>query len=379
MTIPHPLPRQPTTGLQIPCKFKVAPLRHVPPPQGPPAPFISGVTHFQIFALQRMSSSSSSFVGVLFAVSAFCVFGLIPVYFKQLGDVPVIQIALHRFFWTFPETLLILIATGQAKAFFVQAFTRSNFILYGLSALSLAASTMVFVWAVHAGYILEISLGAFLNPLTMVVVGCGFLGERLRRSQVVAVAFAAIGISIFTVSYGRFPWIAILLTMGDGAYAYLKKKAPLSSLHSLALESALLFPFCLAGLVVLEVQGQGAFGHANLSTNLLLVGTGVMTILPLFLLVSAMQRTPLYSIGLFANISPTIQFLVSVFVYHEPFSTSKLIGFVFLWVSIGVFALDSIVAYKASLRADEADVEKGVVTPHNNDVPATGFTKVVDA
>ncbi|ETW05082.1 protein RarD [Aphanomyces invadans] len=288
-------------------------------------------------------------LGIFFGIAAMCIFGVVPIFYKALDNVPVVQIALHRFTWTFPETMLIVLVLGQSKSFYKQAFTQSNFILYGGSAASMGASTILLIWAVNAGYLLEVSLGAFLNPVTMAIFGIGFLKERLSRWQVVSVVLATIGVGIFTVAYGKFPWVAILLTIGDGVYALFKKKAPLTPLHGLALESGILFPICLVGTITLEAQGTGVFTHGLVQTDVLLVASGVMTIVPLLLLVAAMQMTPLYIMGLISNIAPTIQFILGVVVYKEPFSTTKLIGFVFLWVSMAVFGLDSFWAYKAAL------------------------------
>ncbi|ETV86875.1 protein RarD [Aphanomyces astaci] len=312
-------------------------------------------------------------LGVVFGISAFCLFGIVPVYYKSLDNVPAVQIALHRFTWTFPETMLLVLVCGQTKSFYKQAFTKSNFLLYAGSGMSMGASTVLLIWAVNSGYLLEVSLGAFLNPVTMVVVGVGLLKEKLRRWQVVSVALATIGVGIFAVAYGKFPWVAILLTIGDGIYSLFKKKAPLTPLHGLALESGIMFPFCLAGTIILESQGLGVFSHGLLQTDLLLVGTGIMTIIPVLLLVAAMQITPLYVMGLMSNLTPTIQFILGVAVYHEPFSMTRLTGFLFLWVSMAVFGLDSYWAYKESL----ADKHKGIATPHSDeytvDVENGGF------
>ncbi|KAF0698718.1 Aste57867_10672 [Aphanomyces stellatus] len=310
-----------------------------------------------------MSTPSAS-LGVIYGVAAYSIFGIVPVYYKLLADVPPVQVALHRFTWTFPETMLLVILLGQTKEFLKTALTKANFILYAGSATSMACSTVLMIWAVSHGYLLEVSLGAFLNPITMVVIGVGLLKERLRKWQVVSVALAAIGIGIFAVAYGKFPWVAVLLTTGDGVYSLFKKKQPLNALHGMALESGILFPFCLAGVLYIEGLHEGIFGHLSLQTDLLLVGNGVMTIVPVILLVASTQITPLYVMGLISNISPTIQFLMGVFVYHEPFSMTKLVGFVFLWVSMALFALDSFWAYKES-KAVKCIDGSDVTTPRD--------------
>ncbi|KAF0698719.1 Aste57867_10673 [Aphanomyces stellatus] len=317
---------------------------------------------------------STASLGVIYGITSYFFFGIVPVYYKLLNNVPAVQIALHRFTWTFPETFLIVIALGQTKQFVDQALTRANILLYIGSALTIGGSTIAVIWAVNAGYLLEVSLGAFLNPITFVIIGVILFKERLRKWQVVSVALAAIGVGIFAIAYGKFPWVAILLTCIDGSYSVWKKKQPLSALHGLALEALILFPFCVAGLIYMETSDQGVFTHIDIKTDILLVGNGVMTILPIVFLVAATQITPLYVMGLISNIAPTIQFILGVFVYHEPFSTTKLIGFIFLWFSMGVFALDSFWANKETKKSDKSIA----TTPKDDDIDMEKGFEYVD-
>ncbi|KAF0700523.1 Aste57867_8962 [Aphanomyces stellatus] len=302
-----------------------------------------------------------SSMGTLFGLTAFSIYGFVPVYYNQLTAVPVIQIGLHRFAWTFVSSVSMILVLRQHKAFVAQAWTFSNVILYGTSAACLGSSTLLTVWAIHAGYILEVSLGAFLNPITFCLLGMVFLNERLRRWQLVSVALTLMGVGIFTVAYGRFPWVAVLLSLCDGVYGLVKKRAPLTPLHGLAMESGILFPFCIAGLIVLEAQKRGAFAHIDVTTDVLLAGTGVLTIVPLLLFIVAIQTAHLSGIGIISNVSPTIQFLLGVFVYHESCSMTKLIGFVFLWISMIIFIADSFTASKQFVEKANDDDERSTI------------------
>ncbi|RHX97308.1 hypothetical protein DYB25_005383 [Aphanomyces astaci] len=319
-------------------------------------------------------------IGILYGVTSFTLFGVMPVYYKFLSTVPAFQIALQRFTWTLPWTFMLLLALRQHKIFAREAFTKANLALYSITAGLVAASTLLVIWAVNSGYLLEVSLGAFLNPITIVTFGVVVLKEKLRLWQVVAVACAAIGVGIFAIAYGKFPWVAMLLTTIDGSYSYVKKKAPLTPLHGMVLESLLMFPVGVVGVVVLEAQGASVLGHVSTQTDVLLIGTGIFANLPLVFLVAATQLAPLYVIGLIANLAPTIQFFFGVFVYNEPFTTTTLVGFCFLWLSMGVFAVDSFRDYKKSLLPSSASQDGAVLvvvvaSPHK-DTDDNSFTGV---
>ena len=183
----------------------------------------------------------------------------------------------------------------------------------------------------------ETSLGYFINPLLSVLLGVLFLREKLRPWQWVPIGLAAIGVIYVAFSYGQFPWIALTLAISFGLYGLVKKMAPLGSLYGLTLETGLLFLPAVVFLVFMEGQGQGAFLHSPAVSNLLMVGAGLVTTVPLLMFASAAQRIPLSMVGILQYITPTLQFILGVFLYREPFNLSLLIGFSIVWLALLIF------------------------------------------
>jgi chloramphenicol-sensitive protein RarD len=210
-------------------------------------------------------------------------------------------------------------------------------LIYLGSAILLTLNWLIYVWAVNSGFIIETSLGYFINPLLSVLLGVVFLHERLRPWQYIAIGLAAIGVIYVAVSYRAFPWIALALAVSFGLYGLVKKIAPLGSLYGLTLETGLVFIPAMVYLSLMDRQGTGAFLHTSLSQNLLMIGTGVITTVPLLMFASAAQSIPLSMVGILQYIAPTLQFLIGVFVYREPFNLSLFIGFSFVWVALIIF------------------------------------------
>jgi chloramphenicol-sensitive protein RarD len=198
----------------------------------------------------------------------------------------------------------------------------------------------IYVWSVTAGYIVECSLGYFINPLFSVLLGVVFLRERLRPFQWVSIGLAAAGVAYLTIAYGRLPWIALSLAFTFGLYGLIKKKAPLNSLNGLTLETGILFVPGLTFLVYVNWTGQGAFLHAGLSSDLLMVGAGLITTIPLLFFASAAQRIPLTTIGVLHYITPTLQLLLGVLVYKEAFSATQVLGFGVVWIALIIFCVE---------------------------------------
>jgi len=204
----------------------------------------------------------------------------------------------------------------------------------------------VYVWAVNADYIVETSLGYFINPLLSMLMGVIFLHERLRIAQWIPVGLAAIGVGYLTFVYGRLPWIALVLAFSFATYGLIKKLAPLGSLYGLTLETGILFLPALIYLIFTEVNGTGAFLHDTTPVNILLVGAGVVTTIPLLMFASAAQRIPLTMIGVLQYIAPTIQFALGVFLYKEPFDHAHLVGFSIVWVALVIFWVENYLAHR---------------------------------
>ena len=275
--------------------------------------------------------------GVLYGIGAYILWGFFPIYWKWLQAVPAIQIISHRIIWSFVLLALILFVTRQWRSFRSAAFSRRVVLIYLASAILLSINWLTYVWAVNAGFVIETSLGYFINPLLSVLLGVLFLREKLRPWQWVPIGLAAIGVIYVAFSYGQFPWIALTLAVSFGLYGLVKKMAPLGSLYGLTLETGLLCLPAVIFLLVMEGQGQGAFLHSPSVSNLLMIGAGLVTTVPLLMFSSAAQRIPLSMVGILQYITPTLQFILGVFVYHEPFNLSLLIGFSIVWLALLIF------------------------------------------
>ncbi len=281
--------------------------------------------------------------GVLYAIGAYLIWGLFPVYWTQLENVPALQIIGHRITWSFILLLLALVISGRVGAFRSELRPRT-IAIYLAAALLIGTNWFIYVWAVTHGFVVEASLGYFINPLFSIILGTIFFGERLRPAQWAAIGLAAIGVVYLTFSYGSLPWIALLLAATFGLYGLVKKTAPLGSFFGLTLETGLLFLPAIAYLVACELLGSGAFLHSGTFRDGLMVGAGLVTTVPLLLFAAALPRVPLSTIGLLQYMNPTLQFLLGVFVYHEPFTHDRLIGFGFVWLGLALFWAESLIA-----------------------------------
>lgn len=196
---------------------------------------------------------------------------------------------------------------------------------------------------VNSGFIVETSLGYFINPLVNVVLGVLIFKERLRPGQWAAVVLAALGVLFLTAVYGRPPWIALTLAFSFGFYGVLKKKVQLPALEGLSLETGLLFVFALSFLLWRAVNGNGSFGHSDVTTDLLLIGTGIITAVPLLSFAAAAHLIPLSLMGIMQYIAPTFQFMIGVFIFDEPFSPQLLVGFSIIWTALALYTLEGVV------------------------------------
>ena len=227
--------------------------------------------------------------------------------------------------------------------------------VYLATGLLLSVNWLIYVWGVNEGYIVETSLGYFINPLLSVLLGVVFLRERLRLAQWLPISLAAAGVVYLTFTYGRLPWIALSLALSFGLYGLVKKLAPLGSLHGLTLETGMVFIPAAGYLLWAELGGEGHFLHDGLATDLFLMGAGVVTTIPLLMFASAVQRIPLTMIGLMQYIAPTIQFLIGVLVYKEPFDQTRLLGFSLVWVALVLFWAEGFWAHHSQPAMAPAD------------------------
>jgi chloramphenicol-sensitive protein RarD len=285
--------------------------------------------------------------GMWYAVGAYVLWGLFPIYWKWLLHVPASQLLAHRILWSFVSLVITVTLLREWRSLSREVLRPKVFAIYSVAAILVGINWFTYVWGVNAGFIVETSLGYFINPLISVLMGVIFLRERLRPRQWVPVGLAAAGMLYLTFTYGSLPWIALTLAFSWATYGLIKKTSPLESLPGLTLEAGLLLVPMLAYLGYVEMIGRGVFLHQGILSDVLIVGTGLVTAVPLLLFASAVRRIPLSLIGILQYIAPTLQFLIGVLVYKEPFTVNKLIGFSLVWLALVIFGVESFLTHRA--------------------------------
>jgi chloramphenicol-sensitive protein RarD len=289
--------------------------------------------------------------GTLHALGAYLLWGFLPIYWKAIHNVSAPQILTNRIVWSFAMLAIIITLRKDWPVLRQAVSNRRTLGMFFIASCLLSVNWLTYIWGVNAGFIVETSLGYFINPLISVLLGVVFLREKLRPWQWLPVGLAGAGVAYLTLSYGQLPWIALVLAFTFGLYGLVKKTAPLGSLHSVSLETAILFLPCLGYLWMAERAGTGALGHSSALTNLLLVGTGVATSTPLLMFGAAARRIPLSTLGILQYIAPTCQFLLGTLVYNEPFTMSNLVGFVLIWTALLVYTLEGVLVRRKTALA----------------------------
>lgn len=278
--------------------------------------------------------------GVLFGIGAYVLWGMFPLYWKMLQHVPAIQLIAHRILWSFILLIVFIVVLGRREKFLASIKQPRILWIYSASALLISTNWLVYVWAVNHEYIVETSLGYFINPLISVLLGVVFMRERLRPLQWLPVFLAAGGVVYLTLQYGKLPWISLVLAFSFGIYGLVKKIAPLNSVNGLTLETGILGIPALLLLVISEVNGEGAFLNTGMESDLLMVGAGVATTIPLLMFSSAAQLIPLSLVGILQYIAPTLQLLLGVIVYGEPFTKVQWVGFGMVWIALLIYTIE---------------------------------------
>jgi chloramphenicol-sensitive protein RarD len=285
--------------------------------------------------------------GLPYAISAYLIWGFVPVYFKLLSHVPSIAILAQRVLWSIPLLLVIMGLRKQLSEFAAIFRHRTHLRNLFASATLIAINWLIYIWAVSTDHILAASLGYYLNPLVNVLLGRLFLGERLRPLQMAAVAVAAIGVAILIGDALDTLWVSVSLAFSFGLYGLIRKVTPVGSVPGLAIETTLLAPLALGAVFWYAQAGTGGFGD-DLTTSSLLILAGVITAVPLLMFATAARRMSYASLGFVQYIAPSIAFLLGVYAYGEPLSTTKLACFVIIWTSIAIFCADAIKTYRAA-------------------------------
>ncbi|WP_343587820.1 EamA family transporter RarD [Herbaspirillum sp.] len=279
---------------------------------------------------------------MLYAISSFLLWGLFPLYFKMLKEIPSLDIVVHRLFWSFIFLTVVLVWRRQ-WAWLKQAAQQPRVLLgFLFSALLLSGNWVLYVWAVNAGRIVDTSLGYFMSPLVSVVLGYLILKERMRPLQWLAVILALGAVLWLTIANGSLPWIGLIIAVTFGLYGLLRKTAQLGALEGLSLETLMLLPLVLVVLGIDTWRGSNSFVGASAGAQLLLVLSGPVTVVPLLLFAQAARRIPLSLLGLLQYISPTIQLLTGVLLYGESFAGDRAIGFSVIWLALAVYSAEGL-------------------------------------
>jgi chloramphenicol-sensitive protein RarD len=282
--------------------------------------------------------------GIAYAALAYLAWGLFPLYFKQIAQVPSLEVVMHRTLWCLVFMLGVL--AFMKRWAWLRELRQSPKVLaaFMLSALLLSVNWLVYVWAVQTDHVLDASLGYFINPLVNVALGYVFLHERPRRLQWISVGLAGAGVLWLTLQTGRLPWVALVLAISFGFYGLLRKIAKLGTLEGLTLETLMLTPIALAALSWWTWTGQSAIAAAvnqgETTTMGWLLFAGPLTAIPLLLFAAGARRIPMATLGLLQYISPSIQFMLGVWLYHEPLQASRLLGFALIWTALLIYSVE---------------------------------------
>ena len=289
--------------------------------------------------------------GIALGLTAYAIWGVMPLYFKLLASVQPSEIVAHRILWSL--VLLGLLATVWRRWGAIRAALGSGRLLLTLivTACLIAVNWLVYIYAIVSGHVLEGSLGYYLNPLVNVLFGVLLLKERLTRIQVFACLLAAGGVGVMAAGAGSGLWISVTLALSFASYGFLRKVAPVDALEGLWIETLVLAPLSLLWVMYLQGQGMAGFGHQGLSIDLFLILGGGVTALPLLLFTAAAKRLPYSTLGFLQYIAPSLQFLLAVLVFGEPFGSAKALCFGAIWAALAIFSVEGLRLSRARVAA----------------------------
>ena len=289
--------------------------------------------------------------GIAYALGAYVIWGLFPLYFHLLEPIPAPQILAHRMVWS--ALLVLLILLGLRRWSWVRQLRERPAVVgrFAASALVLACNWLTYIWSVNNGHVVEASLGYYINPLMNVALGTVLLHERMRRLQWAAVAVAAAGVLWMAFGVGHMPWLALILAVSFSSYSLLRKIAPLGSLEGLALETAVLLPLAVLYLGWTSLRGNNAFALGGLDLKLLLMASGPVTAIPLLMFAAGARRIPFSLLGILQYTTPPLLLILGITVYHEAFGASKALGFGLVWAGIALYIAESMLRRRRPERA----------------------------
>ncbi len=294
--------------------------------------------------------------GFILGASAYLSWGFFPLYWPLLAPAGSVEILSHRIVWSLLLVVGLIAVTRTWARLGAILRDRRRMIYLSVGSVAIALNWGAFIYGVTHGHVIETSLGYFMNPLVTVLIGIVFLGERLRLAQWVALAVGFIAVIVLTIDYGRLPYIALVLAFSFATYGFTKNKANLGAVEGLTMETAILTPVALAYLIWLQTQGTLAFGHEGSLNVILLVATGIVTAIPLLLFGGAATRLRLSTLGLLQYLTPVMQFVLGLLVFHEAMTGPRWVGFFLVWTALVIFTADAIAGRRRSLRRSARQV-----------------------
>lgn len=293
----------------------------------------------------KLDRSNRQAAGIAFATGAYVLWGFLPVYWKLVHWVPSLEVLAHRVIWSLVFLAFLLFISRKIKAFIsemsVIARNPKKLISLILASFFISVNWLTYIWAVTNNHIVETSLGYYINPLVSVLLGIIVLKEKPSFWQSGSFILAGIGVLNMTLNYGTFPWIALVLAFSFGLYGLLKKMLNLGAVAGITSETLLISPFLLIYLINIHKSGSGVFGFDSPAVSVYLIGSGIVTAVPLLLFSAGAVRLPLSAIGLLQYIAPTIALVLGVLLYHEPFTSVHLVSFILIWAALTLYSLSN--------------------------------------
>lgn len=292
-------------------------------------------------------------LGFLCAAGSYVLWGLLPLYLKMVAHIPVWEFVAHRIVWSVPIAALVVLWLRRSADIRMVLRTPRMLAMGALTSAIVTLNWSTYVWAIGAGRTLEASLGYYINPLFSILLGATLLGEKLDRWQWGAIGLAVIAVAVLTFEGGGIPWVSIMLAVTWGFYALFKKTLPIGPVEGFLLEVLILSIPALAYIAWVETSGIGHFGDTGWHDTLLLLGAGLVTAVPLILYASGAKLLRLSTIAVMQYIAPTIAFLIAVLVFKEPFGQSRLVAFIFIWMSLVIYTWSALRSRRGSGLARE--------------------------
>ena len=295
--------------------------------------------------------------GIGYGLAAYGLWGVVPLFWPLVAQAGSIEILAHRVVWSFVISV-VLVAVTVRRGFWTRMARRRTLVLLGFAAAIVSVNWGTYIWSVNHGHVVETALGYYINPILSILLGVIVLRERLSPLQWISVGLAVAAVAVLTIGYGTLPWIALVLAVSFATYGFIKNRLGAGAVDSLAVESALLTPLALVYLGFLQVTGRGTFGHLGWGMNLLLVATGLVTLVPLLFFAASASRLPLSTLGLLQYLAPTLQFLLGISYFGESMSPGRWVGFGLVWLALVIMTTDGLVrARRNRAQVRRADAE----------------------